>query len=210
MFASSLPEIDMSDGPSSEAIAAVLLVVVVMQVLLFVFGKELGLSFGSLSKAAAKSCGKHTAPMIASPSSTLHVYTIFLHPSHSRSLTSHRGISLVVTQTPDARALESDVKSGRITHIMMQGTILAVVTASRLKKDTAAAANNGDELIVISARNFESVLHVGKDAHINVPVPASSGVPAVIASAAPLRSGNVEKVKEKKALCVVVGWPWLT
>ncbi len=188
-----------NSSPSNEVIAAVILVVLIVQVLILIFGKELGLSFGTLAK-----CRKAPSPdpvMLGSPS-LMKVYTLFLYPSRSRSMTSQGGIALVLTLTPDSIDLESDIKSGRISHMMLQGTILKIVTTSRTKLNEEDKEE--EDVLVVSVSPFEPVIHVGKTAYTNVPIPASSGVPSVIVTA-PL----TPSAPTTTTICIVLGWQWV-
>jgi hypothetical protein len=190
-------------SPSAEVIAAIILVVFIVQVLIMIFSKELGLSTQILTDAQASCHSKMQRQDIPAheDATAMRVYTLQLHPAYSRSMTTQSGTVLVLTPSPDSIALERDAKSGRVTHIMMQGTILFIVTTSR-----TTFPNEETEFITVSARPFQPVMLVGKTAYTSVPIPASSGIPSVIVSA-PLLDETTSP--QPTALCVVLGWIWL-
>lgn len=207
---------ELSRGTQSKPLFLVLsAVVVVMQLLMLVYGRLVGLA---VEEKAAACMGARNSVILHSNAGgpLLRMYTVLLSPTHSRRLTkSSSHISMACVPALDAAALAADIQHARISHLLVHSKLLqadGAIIPDRLEDRRAdeVPGMKDDEFIILSASKYQGAMFLNYMASSSlVPIDVGTGIPEVIASS-PLAAAGARVVGRPQTrapiVCVVLAW----
>ena len=212
--------------------------IIVVQIGMLLYGRHIGISVSSkeMEWKRPKVFKVHRSD---NGGPLLRMYTVLASPTHCRTLTSSsKSIGLACIPNPDALALANDIQQGRVSHVLVQQSMLIadgaiLPDANELAPEHRHAFEMHDvdmnrvkrfgDLVTLSFvpygstgdTNERSLAIAGMMAGL-VPIDSSASVPGFIASAKPLPSqfGMKNKPYRESAKAdppvavVVLAWSW--